>query len=250
MINQKTKTKPSIIHSPGMSNPYYYKTNSFWPHALKISNKISSIKKGNLEIILCNNLKNPLTELNLKKIGIEYTVLGKEIKQWNNIYKVKLIKDYLYKTKSKFILYLDSTDVLIIRDLEETILSKKSCKMLFNAEVKFYPSCKSLYKEEEFEKSISPNEYFALNAGCWIAEVDFLKKVIVDFINIDKKIDKYIDANESLNKEKIINSDQFRWHILYKKNYPNIKIDNMCDFFQNIFLHSEKDFGPYAKKFI
>jgi hypothetical protein len=179
----------------------------------------------------------------LKKIGCDYTVLGKEIKNWNNLYKVDLISKYLEKTDSETILYLDSTDVLVVGDIDESILKKKKCKMLFNAELKFYPSCPSLEEEERFEKSVCENQYFALNAGCWMGEVSFVKKIIQDFFDLDLEIENHVEENKNkLEKIRITNSDQFRWHILYKKNFPEIQIDSRCELFQNIFMHSKTDF--------
>jgi hypothetical protein len=243
LTNKRTNTKPSIIHSPGMANSDYFKTNSCWSIIEKLSKKAKSNSPKKTSVILCNNIDDSVAEQCLKRIGIDHLVLGKQVEKWNNLYKLKLIVDYLEKSKPEQILYVDSTDVLVIGDITEcdNILQKNKCKMIFNAELKFYPQCPSLKCNEEFEIRTSPNEYFALNAGCWIAESDFLLSVLEEILNMDMT-SHVIENKGKIEEFRITKSDQFRWHILYKKYYPKIKLDHKCDIFQNIYLHNHFDF--------
>lgn len=244
MINRRTKGRPAIVHSPGMANPDYELTNPCWRHALKISQKTKSNQPEDTEIILCNNLRESVAEYSLKNAGLRFTVLGKEIRDWDNMKKVKLVLDHLKESETKNVLYMDSTDVVIVDDLAPCIerFSNENCEILFNAELKFYPSCPSLSEIEEFERKISPNEYFALNAGCWIGRREFVTDVMEELLDIE--INEHIEANRGfLDEWRVSKSDQFRWHLLYHRHSPRIKLDHECSIFQNVFLHGSGDLG-------
>lgn len=243
MINKSTKTRPLIIHSPGTKNKDYEKTNPCWNLAKCISRRAKSKILSKTTIILCNNLEDSVTEYCLKSMVVPYVVLGKEFKNWNNILKIELILNYIKKYCPEQVLYMDSIDVVVLGEMEKCdhILEEKNCKMLFSSEKKFYPKCPSLENVENFEKEKSPNEYFALNAGCWIGNCEFLVRVLSEalYMNMDehkKKNSKYLE------EYRITKSDQFRWHILYERYYPEIQLDHFCQIFQSLYLHNYSDF--------
>lgn len=244
MINKKTGTNPPIIHSPGMANFNYKETNSCWELFKNISKRSKSRNAQRAKIVLCNNLNSTETENCLTELGLSFLVLGKDIKNWNNILKVKLIYESLKNISEDYIIYLDSTDVCITGDIFNSIevLEKNKCEILFNAELQFYPSCPSLDPIEQFEKNNSNTDYFALNAGCWIAKKEFLEPILNELLNMN--VEDHLLKNKGYIEEfRITGSDQFRWHILYQKYFPQIKVDENCDLFQNIFLHKFSDFA-------
>lgn len=243
MINKNTKTKPPIVHSPGTKNKDYNQTNPCWNLAKCISKRAKSKIPSKTTIILCNNVTDSVTENCLELMGIPYVALGKNVKTWNNILKVELVLNYIEKYRPSQVLYMDSVDVVVVGEMEkcDDILKDKNCKMLFSSETSFYPKCSSLESIENFEKEKSPNEYFALNAGCWIGNTDFLIEILKEALHMDMDYHKKKNSKE-LEEYRITKSDQFRWHILYEKYYPEIKLDHFCEIFQSLYLHDHSNF--------
>jgi hypothetical protein len=191
---------------------------------------------------LCNNLEESAAENSLKNSGLEYTVLGKNVQNWDNMHKIKLVLDHMDKTRAKNILYMDSADVVVVGNLVPCVglFENMDCEIVFNAELKFYPSCPSLNNIEQFEKAVSPNEYFALNAGCWMGRKNFVRKMLEELLLID--INEHLEKNRGFIEDwRISKSDQFRWHLMHRKYHPKIKLDHGCLIFQNIFLHKPGD---------
>jgi hypothetical protein len=243
MINKKTGTSAPIIHSPGMSNPDYDDTNECWGFFCRVAEKANSKSPSDTEIVVCNNMEEPVAEKCLNSMGLKYTALGKDIKNWDNILKIQLVLDHISKCEAEQILYFDSRDVVVVGDIShcDDILDRRQCSMLFNAETKFYPKCPSLKGTEMFERQRSPNEYFALNAGCWIGKTEFLKDALEDALDMD--LSRHLSENKGAIEEyRIIKSDQLRWHLLYERLHPKIKVDHRCEMFQNIYLHKRSDF--------
>lgn len=243
MINKKTGTSAPIIHSPGMSNSDYEKTNSCWGVFRKMSKRAVSKSPCKTEIVVCNNMKEPIVEACLNSIGIKFLPLGKKEKIWNNILKIQLVLEHISKCEAEQILYIDSRDVVVVGDIAQCdgILEKYSCRMLFGAETNFYPKCPSLEQTEVFERQMSTNDYFALNAGCWIGDKEFLKTVMREALDID--LTGHLSENRgAIEKYRITESDQFRWHLMYERHQPEIKVDHRCELFQNIYLHKRSDF--------
>lgn len=243
MMNKNTKTEPPIIHSPGTKNKDYNETNPCWNLAQCISKRAKSKSLLKTTIVLCNNVKDSITENCLSSMGIPYVALGKDIKDWDNILKMELVLNYIEKYQPLQVLYMDSIDVVVVGDIGkcDCVLEEHKCKMLFSSETKFYPRCPSLMNVEEFEKEKSPNQYFALNAGCWIGYSEFLAKVLKEALSMD--MSHYKEKNSRhLEEYRITKSDQFRWHILYQKHYPDIKLDHFCEIFQSLYLHEHSDF--------
>lgn len=227
-----------------MGSKDYDLTNPCWGRFLSMSERAKSRPMGRTEVVLCNNIENSLAERCLKRMGLNYVRLGMGIRKWNNIMKAELLYDYLELSRPEQVLYLDSTDVVPVGDMSscDTALDEAGCGMLFSAETRFYPQCPSLSGVERFERSTSPNEYFALNAGCFLARGDFLRGVLPDFFAVD--IERHLEENKgALEPIRVSGSDQFRWHILYKTHHPLITLDHYCRIFQTAYLHKASDFG-------
>lgn len=245
MINKKTKSRPAIIHCPGMNNPNNEKALECWRIFRSISKNAKSRQPADTEIVLCTNKVDSEAETCLKSCGMNYTILGRDIRDWRNAYKINLIFEHIKTCNSKQILYIDSFDSILVSDICicDKILSEKKCKMIFGSETEFYPRCPSLYEVEMFEKTISPNEYFALNSGCWVGETAFLRTILDDMVEIEIGISEHLKKNKGhIDERRITNSDQFRWHIAYKKHYPKIQLDHYCKLFQNICFHEKNNF--------
>lgn len=227
IFNYLYKTKPSIIHSPGIC--------PFFDDLVKI-NLNSKIKQENitkeLTIITWNNNDNEsILEKSLKLFNIKPIVVGKDIKNWKNTDKIRLTNLVLKKIKTKFVMGLDAFDVIVLKN-PSCILNKflkMNIKILFNASVASYPKIDSLLN---FEESKYNSIYNHLNAGAWIGHtesvIDFWK--LVGSIDIENKACKIINEN-NFNK-KYINSEQLRVKLAFQDCFPLATIDQYCNIFQ------------------
>jgi hypothetical protein len=231
MIKMYNK-KAVIFHFPGIdiSNKY------LWNKLIKISNKNKfnfNIKEAT--IITWSNQENQPLEKCLNNMNICYKKLGTEIKDWNNITKITLTKNYLEKIKTKYVIGLDCCDVLILKNPNIIIekFKKNNCKMLFNSQCICYPKNDingKPYDFVDFENRINKNKYknCYLNAGCWVAETDFCK----EFYNKCE----YILKNNNLNKKEIYwkISDQAYIRKAFMSFEKEIKLDYKNEIFQVI----------------
>lgn len=126
-------------------------------------------------------LMNSLAEFHVSPINLAHGITD-----WRNIDKARLTADYLEYSESKYVIGLDSWDVLCaehpmtaLRRFREMF----NCRMLFNAATIAYPrpfTEIALASVDKFESEIDA-PYRHLNAGAWIAErefaVDFFREV-------------------------------------------------------------------------
>lgn len=229
IVNKKFKTEPILVHAPGI------KINRLkvWEKVLNWSKNIQANyqKPEDLEIITYNNKNNQ--SINNKKLGNfeeslircgikEFTVLGKQVVNWKNKIKISLLKNHIKNCNKKYILSSDSTDVLLINNIESMIekFLKMKCDMLFNAETLVWPT--DLHKNIlEFEEKTCIEGSKYLNAGLWIGKTEYVKKLLASNAKI-------------IWTKKHPNSEQIYWKHQYFYNYPNIKIDNKCEIFQGL----------------
>jgi len=166
--------------------------------------------------------------------------MGKGIEWKYNTLKIKLFLEHLKKSKSKYIMGLDGSDVVII-DNPEIILERylkyyKDKKLVFASELTSFPKYFK-WQEEVFSNEamiaktkLGKNDYFKynwpshklknnkycfLNAGCWIGEREYI-------INFFESIEKYIGMK----------SEQTYVQKAFAKTFPNTWIDNRCILFQ------------------
>lgn len=235
IYNQKTKTYPLFLHAAGLKDPIenYHKINLIWPLFKKIKISKSFSKPKNLEILTFNSKEEEtILENNLKNLNIDFTVLGKGINPWINKNKISCALDFLKKEKSEYTAGLDANDVILINDISNIIqlFEKYECDLLFGAELIFWPDC-GIDEIKKFEENISSGCFRFLNSGTWIGKT---KKCIELFEEANNFKSNSVIKEKKINYHvPLKNSDQFIWHFLYKKYYPKIKTDNLCEIFQN-----------------
>lgn len=220
--NKKHNSYPNIVHFPGIKP----KTNSFWEKIQKIP--LQEIQKNpELTIFTWNNKEEPgILEKNLDRLKIEYTVLGQQIKNWNNILKLQLTNDFLKSVETKFVMGLDSIDVIVLNPCILDKFNEFNCKLLFNGQNYCYPKNRNNNEIYEFvlkeQKEFNSN----LNAGAWIGETNFCKKFFSECLNAKSK-----DKNPI---EKFWNiSEQIYIKTIAQHYIPNeIKIDSSSKIFQ------------------
>ena len=222
MINLKNNTKPYFAHAPG--KPEFLPT---WPLVKNYSlNNFTQTKTPkNITITTFNSCGNGYNnkelgtfEKSLEKCGCTYTVLNHS-GTWTNIKKIDLLKDFLPQIKTKYILVSDSSDVVILRNLEKFVeeFLKFKKHAVFNAEKQIWPPDldNSIVK---FEEKKHPGHY--LNAGLWFGETKFAKEIL-DF-PIPKAEGMYC------------NSEQRFYKNIYFNFENEIGIDIECKLFQGL----------------
>jgi hypothetical protein len=175
----KHSPRPIVIHSPGIKLP----NSKRWFDFLDLRcNKFFELK--DVTIITWNNCQKGPLEESLDSMKIKYVVMGKEIKKWNNIFKIKLTNEALERVTTKYTIGLDSCDVIVLDDPNKIVsrFKRMNCKMLFNSQSCCYPRKDSKgqnYDFVEYENSLIENrgiDNCYLNAGAWVGETDFCIK--------------------------------------------------------------------------
>jgi hypothetical protein len=149
---------------------------------------------------------NSIDKIRFKKGKINYIIID-EYKKW--ISKIEELKNYIefnYNDLPKYILYLDSFDTLILKDIlhPQEYLDYYKCKVLFNAEPAYHHTgfpgpegtgndyYDSLYYGGRDEYMKLNNEKYgypldnSLNAGVFIGEKDYILSLLKEIYNIMK----------------------------------------------------------------
>ena len=203
-------------------------------------------KPNNLAIVMTHNYTTKsLLEKNLDHLGIDnYVCLNRpEVTEWNHIYKITWLLDYLKSRNctEDLILYCDPADVVFINDPQKIldIFSKYKCELLFMSTTmpRGYPTKESRTWAKHFNGTI----YQHLNAGVFIGRKSFLIEILEDFLKLLKEIqlrkhpiwkllrdyypDKNIDTYSKKTSQNELNiSDQNIFRYMHPK-YPQVKID-------------------------
>jgi hypothetical protein len=149
--------------------------------------------------------------------------MGKEYAgvKWYQEFKLKTLKSALSGMKTEFIMGLDSFDVLLLDDPEKALdrFRKFDCEMLFNASCYNWPRD---FKTSAFEESVVKGKFRYLNSGCFLAKVEFIRKLLEENLSRDNS------------GKQELPDDQAFYKLMYQKYYPKIKIDSRCEIFQSL----------------
>ena len=229
--NKITKTFPKILHCPAdepdkeWNELCNYFTKKEWNVFLP----------EEVSIITFNNREKKCLEKNLDSIGLNYHVLGKEIKLWSNTNKIRLLSEFLPNIKTKYVLVMDADDVLVVRELSNLIneFEEYYCEILFNASNFFYPETEDgFYKKKEDE---IVNDFFNhLNSGCFLGKTVFVSELYNMASSYQDEVTK-----------KYHYSDQIIIKKFYVDLFPKIKIDHKCNIFQ--IFHSSKPLSDFIE---
>ncbi len=224
--NRLTNTRPLVIHNNGKTN----NCPSVWQKVTTIA--LSQPKQCipcDLTIFTWNTRPKPgLLEQCLSARNIECKVLGSNIKTWANKLKTGLNITFLETIKTKYVMALDSYDVILLgcpAKILEMFMSF-DCNMLFSAEKNSYPKEPML---TDFEQKLTLSPYPFLNGGCWIGEAGFCLSFFKDSL-------KQKGFTKSPRDDQGIIRQQFQ------EVYPKAKLDNDCKIFQNLFLAKDEEF--------
>ena len=104
-------------------------------------------------------------------------------------------------------------------------------KLVYNAEIKFYPDCQDKYFQEckfSQEAKNKDHKFKFLNSGAWIGYADFCEF----FFDECSKIKLWEDYNITF--PLIKNSEQSVLHKMVEKYNDYVDLDKNCKIFQNL----------------
>lgn len=218
-----TGTYPCIIHCPGILNKHYY-----WTYFKDFSNEFEEEK--NLTIVTWNTNDNYHKKLGLLERSLKnYPIINcaqNLSSPWINNQKMILLNNHINSIKTQYVLGADSSDTIFIKSPKEILDKFKELKtsMLFGCEKFFFPLDGIFQEEKEFQDKIAKNmPYKYLNAGLWIADTEYLKQIIPQYVN----------ALKNLPQNKYMGSEQIVWHKVLK-TAKSIRLDYSCEIFQNL----------------
>jgi hypothetical protein len=230
--NLNTNTIPYICHFPGRSYKKKYGKVIF---DYLYTNKITNINiPDNLAIIsFKTDYQESLLESQLKNHNNFFSYHISNIK-WKHIYRIKLIIDTLKNISHKYILHLDSYDVMFNKpDLSIITDITNDNKIIFNAEKNFYNIVSDLSIRQDikitFDKIYSSYIYKYLNAGCFFGS----RETILYFF---EKLLSYINNSSTQFYNLLCDQAaiQLYWYLYdssFRTNNSIIELDNNCNLF-------------------
>jgi hypothetical protein len=226
-------------------------------------------KPGDLDIVLCStHPKKQYTENILEYLGMDdFAVLGRDLKTWKHIYKIKLIVEHIKKHPYPgLLLHLDAPDVLVIDDLQPAVdrfNSDFQCDLLFGAEKNSAPGSKTtrginesevrfLSRIEQFEEASYDPPFRYLNAGCFIGRKEYILELFSEALDIRK----HLQLSSRLHHgDYMYDDDQLILRELHRRHYPRIQIDHGNKVFQNLYAIQRSEISanhrvPSGAKFL
>lgn len=247
----QTNLKPIIYHNPGRSvKSFICRKTGLWRvnqgelYLKKIQERLfaDKSKKGafrrpaELAIVTASNYARPtIAELSLKHIGItDYSVVGKNILNWENRLKIDLILDFARKAKEEYILFMDGSDAVINDNPDlilEWFLSVPNAEIIFNGDKVNWPE---LTEAAAFESAAYGGQYPHLNSGVFIGKT----KTIIRFFEECKTM---ADQKKYVDDQDVIRRRQRDWH-------PAVQVDSDCRIFLNLFWPDPEEMARYGIK--
>ena len=180
--------------------------------------------------------KHTVFEQSLEWLGIDdYVVLRESLDKygdWRCTFKITWTLDYLNSNKcdTDLLLCTDAIDVIFQDDPQKIvdIFYEFDCDMLFMS-TKDTTGYNHMPEVKDWVEKIHPNRY--LNAGVWIAKVDFLKEYLEDHLKYigseEPSFDDYREWQKKLPKPDYPKHghDQDIFRFTEPKYYPRVKVD-------------------------
>jgi hypothetical protein len=270
--NNKTENWPLVSHGngPGKNTRdfegmvQYMRESNGWQERIPLNEDITVLTWSIPE-------EDTLLQESFRKMGIESELIVIPIsKPFNWLDKIKKTMEYLPFIKTKYVVGLDSTDVIVSTDKEgqgtlwydmKETFKKMNCSLCFNAEKLSWPTSggvgmnleedgkhgnlvKALKKTEEFEikmyKDYFNSDYYRLNSGAFIGYTEYT----TDFYN--SLWDKYVKTvYERGEDEGMFGGDQGFIRIMQNVCFPDLLIDYKAMIFQTFADMNEGDINIY-----
>lgn len=224
LLNLKTGTRPVIVHAQG--------GHSYKPHweaileALFAEPPANSPADERLTVITCNNGAEGmgLFERSLDRLGVRYRVAGRGVARWSNARdKPPAILQALREIETPYVLYADSRDAVAL-EAPAVLLPRflaRSCRLVFSADMMNWPPVREFQKFEDAIPGARASDFRYLNGGVWIGEVSFCR-------------DFFAEAVRTPPRPEAVESEQGILKQLFPRFFPDVRLDNGCEMFQNI----------------
>ncbi len=244
---------PLIFHNNGdiaLTNPgrvYFFRMR----HALLANDELKGLyrRPQALDIVCCwNQPEQSVVGAGLDHLGIDYVVLGRDVRPWENFSKINLVLDYLRnRSRADYVLHLDASDVLLAGDPAEVLNRFQehfTADIVFNAERNSFPGSRqfgryyqpdepfSVLSEERiaaieaFERSTYPGPPFFFNSGCFIGK----REAVIELFTTAQDLKGFIP------EEPWTTCDQPPLRELHRRFFPRIQMDAKEVIFQSLFM--------------
>lgn len=191
--NNKTDTNPLILHANGAKAKRFSSWKAIIRNLgdLKISNYDTDIT-----IVTWNNMdKKSLVETQLDGLGIPYINPAQDGPHpWFNAFKIESIANNPSLIESKYVLAVDSLDVVMNGDFNKlrSSLEDYNCKTLYSSELGAMRRSlrryrKKYIRQKEIELHSEYNPYFHLCSGVCFSETENYVKFVTEAakLNVD-----------------------------------------------------------------
>lgn len=178
----------SVVHSQGLASKRFYTSYNIecWDLLCKKllnPGRDRGVHPEGLTILSCNNnsgisvLEQSLQAMDFPQSRVR--MLGKEVRTWSHIEKIRLIQEGLRSVETPYVLYVDSSDALVVT-LHQTIqdFTNQNVDLIFGAERDICHPGNFMKREEKARaKRLGyPGKYVYLNAGVWMAKTEFARQ--------------------------------------------------------------------------
>lgn len=227
--NLITGTSPRVLHRNG--NPPEWKAR--WERIVADFFAETQQPRGpcpDLTILTWNNRRTKtVLEECLDRWGLSYVTLGRNVPEWRNDMKVYLNATALREVKTKYVMALDSDDVIVVAPVPAIIADFESfgCDIVFSTEKNSCPDEPSL---TWFEQSIAESPYCHLNSGGWIGKTEACRRFFDDCLNEHNR-----DIVAAQPAPHMFRDDQGLTRKTFRRYHPAARLDYRCQIFQSLF---------------
>ena len=249
---------PCVFHGNGVS-----KDSPIFTRMKDIESKISYQEQDPREhdiTILTWSIPEERTLLqdNFKRMGIEQSLVVMPIKKpFNWLSKIKLLHEYMPYVKTKYVMALDATDIMISTDNRGElwqnlikVFEDMNCNMVWNAEKNSWPNSTEFdaLKNElsimrQFEEKLYflhlDSPYCYLNSGAFIGHTTYVKDFYSRLWDITEP---YYSRGEN---EMMFGGDQGFVRMMQSTEFPRMIIDYECKIFQTFNRLEEEEITIY-----
>lgn len=232
--NTYTGTMPMVYHETGSPEKRTLKgIKNFLPPLVEYILSLPKKQIGcpdDLTIVTWNNYpEESILEQTCNHLGIPIQIYGKDIVNWTTNYekKIQLMYDTCCKSTTKYILGVDSRDLVFLTSPQIILdeFKKLNIKMLFGGTIKtssFYKGAEDLLHMFKTLPNAKRSLFRNLNGGQWIADREYAKKFFEKALTYPPRI-------ENPSSDQIILAHTLCYNLDFQKE---TKIDYNCDIFQ------------------
>lgn len=238
VLNILYDTYPIIIHAPGKAefNPMWvdiirsYETSNLVDMSCEKCDYCDIMTWSSRSVRYDDNQSHKIPMIfpsSVTRLGLNINILY--VDNWNTN-RIKIFKtiEYLEQSDREFVLGSDCHDsILISHNIDRSILDRYGCRMIFNAETKFWPDTMDTTRLSQ--KMLINGKFCYLNGGSWFGYRNTCLSFFKLAANVSQKLQEYPY------------SEQVCLHEPYIEMYPMVKLDYRCEMFQIVNRVSNKD---------